>query len=58
LTSSRPGPIAAILNAPVSWFRQRPAFSRLVLLLIAVALLIVGLAIGDSEEILFKGSIL
>jgi hypothetical protein len=55
------GPVAAIVglpNRPVSWFRKRPAFSRLVLLLIVAALLVVGLAVGETEEILFKGSIL
>jgi len=55
------GPVAAIvglLNRPVSWLRKRPAFSRLVLLLIVAALLVVGLAVGETEEILFRGSIL
>jgi len=37
---------------------QRPAFLRSLLIVLAAALLIVGLAVGDTEEILFKGSIL
>jgi hypothetical protein len=45
-------------NAPVSSATGRPAFFRLILLLIVAALLIFGLAVGDTEEILFKGSIL
>lgn len=55
------GPAAAfagILNRPVSWMRKRPAFSRVVLLLVSAALLTMGLAAGEFGEILFKGSIL
>ena len=37
---------------------NRSAFLKSVLILLAAALLIAGLAIGDTEEILFKGSIL
>lgn len=50
--------VVGMLSPPVSWMKKRPAFLRLVLVLLAAALLIVGLAVGETEEILFKGSIL
>jgi len=55
------GPAAAfagMLNRPVSWMRKRPAFSKVALLLALAALLTIGLAAGEYEEIFFKGSIL
>jgi hypothetical protein len=43
-------------NPPVR--KKRPAVLRLVLILLAAASLIAGLAVGETAEILFKGSIL
>lgn len=46
------------LHAPVSWVVRRPAFCRLLLIFVVAALLIAGLAARETQEILFKGSIL
>jgi hypothetical protein len=43
-------------DPPVSG--KRPVLLRLVLILLAAASLIAGLAVGETAEILFKGSIL
>jgi hypothetical protein len=46
------------LDPLLSWMKRRPVLLRSVLIVLAAALLITGLATGDTEEILFKGSIL
>ena len=55
------GFFAAVSGSPNpsdSRMSKRSVFLRSMLILLAAALLIAGLAIGDTEEILFKGSIL
>ena len=56
--AGRPAPVADAPNPPVSWIKKRPALFRLALVVLAAILVIVGLALGDTEDILFKGSIL
>jgi hypothetical protein len=61
LTGRLAGLVAAIdgrLRVFVSRMERRPVFYRLVLVVLAIGLLVVGLALGETQEILFKGSFL
>jgi hypothetical protein len=50
--------ITQVLNRTVSWMANRPVFLKVILLAASAALLAAGLAAGETDEILFKGSIL